>query len=207
MQRLPSITCALGLAACALRVPAATVDITITDGASSGPLSDAVVMLEPTTGRLPTKPMSGVQIAQQNQQFVPRVTAITVGTPVTFPNFDTVRHHVYSFSPVKTFELKLYAGVPREPVVFDKPGVAVLGCNIHDQMAAWVIVMDTPLYARSATSGKAHIDNVPAGTYRLRIWHATMGATGEPPSVPLIVDANGVSERVALGGTHIEVVK
>ena len=63
---------------------------------------------------------------------------------MSFPNFDTVRHHVYSFSPAKTFELKLYAGVPNTPVVFDKPGIAVLGCNIHDNMAAWVVVADTP---------------------------------------------------------------
>ena len=102
-------------------------------------------MLEPASGRLPVKPLGGVQIAQAKRQFSPRVTVVTVGTPVTFPNFDTVRHHVYSFSPVKTFELKLYAGVPNAPVVFDKPGIAVLGCNIHDQMAAWVVVVDTPL--------------------------------------------------------------
>ncbi|MGZ5766445.1 MAG: methylamine utilization protein, partial [Caldimonas sp.] len=102
-------------------------------------LADAVVMLEPTTGRLPTSPMVGVRIAQAQRQFSPQVTVVTVGTPITFPNLDTVRHHVYSFSPAKTFELKLYAGVPAAPVVFDKPGVAVLGCNIHDHMVAWVV--------------------------------------------------------------------
>jgi plastocyanin len=126
---------------------AATVNVQVS--AAAGPLTDAVVMLEPAAGRLPVKPMSGVEIAQAQKQFQPRVTVVTVGTPVSFPNFDTVRHHVYSFSPIKTFELKLYAGVPREPVVFDKPGVAVLGCNIHDQMAGWVVVVDTPLFARS----------------------------------------------------------
>jgi plastocyanin len=108
------------------------------------PLTDAVVMLEPAAVRLPVAPLAGVQIAQLKRQFAPQVSVVTVGTPVSFPNDDTVRHHVYSFSSVKTFELKLYAGVPNAPVVFDKPGIAVLGCNIHDQMVAWVVVVDTP---------------------------------------------------------------
>jgi hypothetical protein len=107
--------------------------------------------------------MSGVEIAQTHRQFSPQVTVITVGTSIAFPNRDTVRHHVYSFSPVKTFELKLYAGVPAAPILFDKPGIAVLGCNIHDEMVAWVVVVDTPLFARSAPGGRAQIDGVPTG--------------------------------------------
>jgi plastocyanin len=206
MRLLRSICSVLALVACALRAPAATLDIIVTDAASAAPLADAVFMLEPASGRLPVKTMSGVQIAQRERQFTPRITVVTVGTAVAFPNFDTVRHHVYSFSPVKTFELKLYAGVPREPVVFDKPGVAVLGCNIHDQMAAWVIVVDTPLYARSAADGRARIENVPVGSYRLRVWHASVG-TGEPASMPLVVDESGISRHIALGTRGIEVAK
>ena len=66
---------------------------------------------------------------------------VQTGTAVNFPNFDTVRHHVYSFSPIKVIDIKLYSGTPTEPVVFDKPGVAALGCNIHDRMSAYVEAM------------------------------------------------------------------
>jgi plastocyanin len=102
------------------------------------PLVDAVALLEPVGTKVAVKPMADAQISQAKRQFHPRVTLITTGARVSFPNFDTVRHHVYSFSAIKTFELKLYAGVPSMPITFDKPGVAVLGCNIHDSMAAWV---------------------------------------------------------------------
>jgi len=129
---------------------------------------------------------------------VPQVSVVTVGTPVSFPNRDTVRHHVYSFSPVKTFELKLYAGSPHEPVVFDKPGVAVLGCNIHDQMVAWVVVVDTPFFARSGTTGRARIADVPAGAYRMRVWHASLPEGVEPATVPVTVSAADVEQRVVL---------
>jgi hypothetical protein len=107
------------------------------------------------------------------------VTVVTAGTSVAFPNRDTVRHHVYSFSPIKTFELKLYAGTPANPVVFDKPGIAVLGCNIHDQMAAWIVVVETPYYGRSAQAGVVIMNNVPSGSYHLRVWHPGL-AVGAP---------------------------
>lgn len=179
-------------------VAAATVQVTVSGAA--GPLPDAVVTLAPAGGQLPVKPMSGVEIAQAQKQFQPRVTVVTVGTPVSFPNFDTVRHHVYSFSPVKTFELKLYAGVPREPVVFDKPGVAVLGCNIHDQMAGWVVVVDTPLFARSAANGRATLENVPAGRYTMQVWHLGQAAGTPPLAMPLQVGSADIEQRVQVGG-------
>ena len=142
--------------------------------------------------------MAGAQVEQVDRHFVPQVSVVTVGTPVSFPNHDTVRHHVYSFSPVKTFELKLYAGTPHEPVGFDKPGVAVLGCNIHDQMVAWVVVVDTPFYARSGATGRARIADVPAGGYQLRVWHASIPEGTEPTTVPLTVAAADVEQRIVL---------
>jgi plastocyanin len=135
------------------------------------------------------KPMADVDIAQAKRRFQPRVTLITVGTKVNFPNFDTVRHHVYSFSAAKTFELKLYAGVPAAPVTFDKPGIAVLGCNIHDRMAAWVVVADTPFAARSGADGLARLEAVPPGDYRLTVWHPGLGADTPPAPVVLSVGA------------------
>ena len=188
---------ALGLALLSHGIAgAATLSVTVNDAAGR-PLPDAVVMLEPASGRLPVKPMTAVEVAQTARQFTPAVTIVTVGTPVNFPNHDTVRHHVYSFSPAKTFELKLYAGVPATPVVFDKPGVAVLGCNIHDQMAAWIVVVDTPHFARTA-AGPAHLAGIPPGTWRLKAWHPALPADMAPQATMVTLGTNDQSATMRL---------
>jgi plastocyanin len=179
---------------------AAALNVTVTD-VTGRALPDAVVTLEPAGGKLPVKPLPMVEIGQQKRQFSPRVTLITIGTAVNFPNHDTVRHQVYSFSPIKPFELKLYAGVPSAPLVFDKPGIAVLGCNIHDQMAAWVVVVDTPYYARSSADGQARIENAPAGSYKLRAWYPGMGHGQEPVSQALAMPAGDMNTVVKLPDT------
>ena len=176
---------------------AAALNLTFTDAAGK-PLIDAVALLEAASGKSPVKPLADVEISQAKRQFSPRVTLITTGTRATFPNFDTVRHHVYSFSPAKTFELKLYAGVPGVPLLFDKPGVAVLGCNIHDTMAAWVVVADTPWFARSAANGRARIDAVPAGAYRLRLWHPGLAPGSEAAPLALTIGAADVEHAARL---------
>ena len=178
---------------------AATVTATVTDKAGH-PLPGAVVTLEPTGAKLAVKPMNGVEIAQKKKEFIPDVTVVTVGTPVTFPNLDTVRHHVYSFSPAKTFELKLYAGTPGAPVVFDKAGIAVIGCNIHDQMTAWVVVVDTPFHARSSGNGTVRLEGVGAGSYRLRAWHSALATDTAPPSVVVNVASADVESAIRLEG-------
>jgi plastocyanin len=177
---------------------AANVNVVVTDAAGN-PLTDAIVMLEPNGTHVPVKPMSGVQIAQHDLQFSPQVSVVTVGTAVLFPNQDTVRHHVYSFSPAKTFQIKLYAGVPHTPIVFDKPGIAVLGCNIHDGMVAWVVVTDTPLWARSTAGGHASVADVAPGSYQMRVWHSTLAESAAPMMVPVVVVAGDVEQRVRLG--------
>lgn len=183
---LPVLVAALPLAAAWPAVQAAALVVAVTDAAGR-PLPDAVALLEPAAGKAPVKPMADVEISQAKRQFQPRVTLITVGTRANFPNFDTVRHHVYSFSATRPFELKLYAGVPAAPVLFDKPGLAVLGCNIHDRMAAWVVVADTPWSARSGADGLARIEAVPAGAYRLVVWHPALSAATLPAPQPLTV--------------------
>jgi hypothetical protein len=140
--------------------------------AQGRPVSDAVIVAVPADGpaRLPARP-GEVQIVQVDREFVPKVTVVVTGTPVAFPNHDEVRHHVYSFSPAKRFELPLYHGVPAQPVVFDRPGVVVLGCNIHDWMVAYVYVSESPHAARTRSDGSAEIDDVPARSYVVRAWH------------------------------------
>lgn len=163
----------------ALSLPAAaaaagvSVGVRVTDAAGKA-LPDAVVFLESSAARAAVKPAAAVEVAQVNKSFVPTVTVVPVGTAVNFPNRDTVRHHVYSFSPTKRFEIKLYVGTPASPVVFDQAGIAVLGCNIHDNMAAWVVVVETPHFARTGADGLARLQGVPPGQYRLRSWHPAL---------------------------------
>ncbi len=148
------------------------------------PLPEAVVWLDSPAARAAARPRAGVEIAQSQRRFEPRITVVTPGTPVQFPNRDTVRHHVYSFSAAKKFELKLYAGTPAQPVVFDRAGIAVLGCNIHDNMVAWVVVADTPHHALADARGMARFADVPPGRYTLRAWHP-----GLPPEAPPLEQA------------------
>ena len=185
------------LLAAAKPVGAAVVEVR-TAGSDGRPLPDAVVFLESPVAKAALKPLAGVEIEQAERRFTRRVTVVPVGSEVTFPNRDKVRHHVYSFSPAKTFELKLYSGTPANPVLFDKVGIAVLGCNIHDTMVAWVVVVETPHYGVSAAPGLVKLDNVPPGSYRLRSWHP-----GMPPGAPatdqaLVVPAAGISLAVQL---------
>jgi plastocyanin len=169
MRRL---SCAVAMAAAATGAHAASISVQVTDAAGKA-LPDAAVYLESKEARAAVKPGLEKTIAQVGMQFSPRVSIVTVGTAVAFPNQDKVRHHVYSFSPAKNFELKLYAGTPASPVVFDRSGIALLGCNIHDNMAAWVVVVDTPYHGRTGADGRVVLEGVPSGSYQLRAWHSS----------------------------------
>lgn len=157
---------------------AATLEVLVSDAAGQ-PLPGAAVFLESREARAASRPAAGVELVQANRQFLPPVSIVPVGTAVSFPNRDTVRHHVYSFSPAKKFEIKLYVGTPASPVVFDTPGIVTLGCNIHDTMAAWVVVVETPHHGLTGADGRVALAAVPAGAYRLRAWHP-----GLPPGAP-----------------------
>lgn len=108
---------------------------------------------------------------QINQEFVPGVLLVLIGSSVDFPNKDNIRHQVYSFSPARQFELPLYAGTPVKPIVFDKPGVVVLGCNIHDWMIAYIYVSESPYFAKTGPDGRAQLRELPPRQYTVRVWH------------------------------------
>jgi plastocyanin len=179
---------------------ASTLKIKVVDSAGR-PLEAAVVYLDSPEARALSRPARDAFIAQIGKQFQPRVTVVPVGTAVSFPNRDTVRHHVYSFSKIKTFELKLYAGTPALPVAFDQPGIAVLGCNIHDFMVAWVVVVETPYYGRTNAEGEVTLSNVPEGSYRLRSWHESLPEETPPPDQPLRVAGPSATASITLTGS------
>src|SRR5438034_7286053 len=160
------------------------------------PVADAIVVAVPADGviRPPARAREAI-VDQINREFEPKVTAVLAGTAVIFPNHDDVRHQVYSFSPAKRFELPLYAGVPSGPVVFDKPGVVVLGCNIHDWMVGYIYVSESPYFAKTGKDGKAMLTELPPRAYTLRVWHPQLDAAEE--TTRKTVDAHAGSIAVA----------
>ena len=165
---------------------AASVTLQVTD-ASGLPTLDAVVYAESANGQALPKQLHGAQIEQKARKFLPAVTVIQTGSAISFPNHDSVRHHVYSFSAPKVFELKLYSGAGGDPITFDKAGTVVVGCNIHDQMTAFIQVVDTPYFAKTDATGKATIENMPPGKYQLKVWHPALPATMTIPGQPLTI--------------------
>jgi plastocyanin len=162
--------------AAATVVQAASLTSTVADE-DGEPVKDAVVLAAPLGGAARNGKKTAV-IDQVDKEYVPHVTAVRAGTQISFPNRDQIRHHVYSFSDAKTFEIPLYKGTPASPVLFDKPGVVVLGCNIHDWMKAYVYVTETPYFGVTGKDGKVTLKGVPAGDYRVEVWHPTM--KGDP---------------------------
>jgi plastocyanin len=158
-----------GRAGCAAQLHAAVKD------QHGKPVADAVVLAAPvdpkTTSHTRFPPDA---VDQVDKQFLPYVKAVYVGSKVRFPNKDNVRHQVYSFSQPKQFELPLYAGTEAPPVLFDKPGVVVLGCNIHDWMVGYIYVSETPFFATTDAAGAATLEDLPPGEYLVRVWHPGM---------------------------------
>lgn len=133
------------------------------------PLGDAVLTLQGPSGKADPAPKADMD--QRDQRFAPHVLAVRTGTQISFPNSDNIRHQVYSFSPAKRFELRLYGGTPSDPVLFDKPGVVVLGCNIHDWMLGYVYVTDDPWFGVSSDRGTLTLSQLPPGHYKATLWH------------------------------------
>jgi plastocyanin len=186
--RAPPLLLALGLA-CAAN--AASLNVTVKDETGNA-VADAVVYAMPKVKTPPTPPRAA-SIEQKDKTFIPLVTVVQTGAAVSFPNHDIVRHHVYSFSPPKPFELKLYVGTPVAPVIFDKPGEVVLGCNIHDHMLAYVYVVDTSLFAKTNASGTATIEEIPAGDYDLQLWHYAQAAPQPAQAFKARADEKGTA--------------
>jgi plastocyanin len=163
----------LGLAAPLVAAPLA---VRVVD-ASGRPVRDAVVTLYPAgNAARPARPGGRFVVSQKNIQFHPFLTIVPVGADVSFPNFDPTKHHVYSFSPAKRFELKLFARDQSRTVHFDKPGVVALGCNIHDQMSAFIVVTDSAWTQRTNAQGIAAFADAPNAPGRVTVWHPYLRA-------------------------------
>ena len=174
---------------------AATLEV-VMQQADGSPVADAVVTLQGPVGA-PAGPLKA-EMDQRGQRFAPHVLAVHTGTQVRFPNSDNIRHQVYSFSSAKRFELRLYEGTPTAPLLFDKPGVVVLGCNIHDWMLGYIYVTDDPRFGVSDAQGRVRLEQLPPGNYRATLWHPQLADMQPLDGGTLQVPAAGLSHRVVL---------
>ena len=158
------------LAALAPQAAAARLELRLVSLDGKGIDGTVAVLRSTTPERPPAAPVRGV-MDQMNRAFVPHVLVVPVGSRVTFPNSDTVSHQVYSFSPAKKFQFPLYRGSPNPPVDFDNVGVVTIGCNIHDQMRAYVFVVDGQHFGRTDANGLWLVPDVEPGEYQIVVWH------------------------------------
>jgi plastocyanin len=170
--------CLLGLAT----TPALGAELTGTVQVAGHPAKHAVVWL--AASGAPAGPTKKVVLDQRNLQFVPHVLAVRVGTTVDFPNNDKVFHNVFSFRDGKKFDLGMYPKGTSRPIKFDQPGIARLFCNIHPNMAAYVLAIDSPYFAVSNDLGAFTISGVPPGTYTYHAWRPG----GQPVTGSIVVD-------------------
>lgn len=137
------------------------------------PLQDAVILAPEgyiSTSVDANRAQPPAIMDQIDKAFAPKVLTVEQGRQVNFPNSDNIRHHVYSFSTPKVFELKLYSTQPEHPISFEQPGIVVLGCNIHDQMIGFIVVSDTPIWGQTDQQGQTSLD-IGSDVQNLRVWH------------------------------------
>jgi hypothetical protein len=134
-------------------------------------------------------------MTQKNRQFTPHILVVEKNSQVEFPNADSIMHHVYSFSKSKTFELKLYREQPQNPITFEQTGVVELGCNIHDWMLGYIVVVDSPYYAITNEQGVASFD-IPNGAYKLNVWHEGFRDISNIESQEVVITNNKLSYQL-----------
>lgn len=152
--------------------------------ANNAALENAIVFLTPQFALSSPKPLrDDAEMRQQGILFAPEVLPVQVGTKVSFPNFDESRHHVYSFSKPKRFELQLYGKDESNSIIFDKSGVVAIGCNIHDNMLAYIYVTEAPIFAKTNAGGVANFTELENGDYEMTVWHPGARRKGAPAPV------------------------
>jgi plastocyanin len=189
----------------------------LTRDAKGAPVADAVAWLIPLDPPAPTltPPAEPVIITQEGEEFSPYVTPVVAGTRVLFTNRDKVQHHVYSLSKTKRFDIPLFGAEAKPSVLFDKPGVVALGCNIHNWMSSYVVVVATPFFAKTPADGAVTLTGLPPGNYRLEIWHPRLASetrrdltisSGEAPlqTISVVLKADRRIRRApdAIGGSY-----
>lgn len=191
LSRRAITTCiTLTLLACALSVVAADLSVMVVGRDGRG-VDEVVVTAMPAAAKTGSPPtLRQAVMDQKNLAFLPRVLVVGAGTSVEFPNNDSVSHQVYSFSEAKRFQLPLYKGEIHPPIAFDRPGLVVLGCNVHDAMVGYIYVTDAPYFGTTAAGGNLQLKGLPAGDYRVTIWSPFIADTTASLTRTVHVDNN-----------------
>jgi plastocyanin len=157
-----------------------------------GRMTDAVISIE----SLPAAVDAGLaasaprpRLSQSQQAFVPRVLAIPVGTTVDFPNLDAIYHNVFSVSPARRFDLGKYPRGDSRAVKFQKPGVVNVYCDIHSDMAAFIVVLPNRAFTQAAEDGSWRLPDLPPGRYTVHWWHPDFEGGRREVTVPATGDA------------------
>jgi plastocyanin len=195
MRCTASILAALFLTGVLVVAQAAEVRVLVQDGQQQ-PVANAAVVLRALdeSPTLPSEPEASVD--QIDREFVPAAISVPVNTRVLFPNKDDIRHHVYSFSQAKSFELPLYTGTPARPIEFPDEGIVTIACNIHDWMVGHIYVLDSPWHGITGDDGRWQIEGVPEGRYAVEVWHHAL-ADGHTRIAELEVSPEALSELEA----------
>jgi plastocyanin len=154
------------------------------------PLAEAALLATPLDDR-PLPAAAAAVMDQRDRKFVPHILVVQTHARVTFPNSDNVTHHVYSFSTPRRFQIYLEKGGAAKTVSFDKPGVVTLGCNLHDWMLGYILVVDTPYFRQTDAAGDAELSGLPAGRYRLELWHPRITDAAERLAREVTLAADG----------------
>jgi plastocyanin len=161
------------------------------------PVVDAVMeLLSDSVSNSTSTAVQEVEIDQRDKEFIPSITTVVAGGSASFPNSDDILHHVYSFSPAKTFDTPLYGSeVDRQyREVFDVPGVIEIGCNIHDWMLAYIYVGQSPLMAISDEQGFVSLTGMAPGSYTLRVWHSRLDEPQNYMEQEIVIEAGRTTE-------------
>ena len=203
---LLAIGIGVGSIASAGRV-AGRISILEKDNTPTPDLSDAVLYLETTapagTGggaAAVARPVT-VEIAITDKTYAPHVVVVPLGSTVRFPNHDPFNHNVFSVSEPNSFDLGLYGRGEAKSYTFTHPGLVRVYCNVHPRMVAYVLVMENRYYAQPGNDGSFAIEDVPAGRYRLHVWHERIpsevvkevspGTAGASPELQIALNARG----------------
>ncbi|HEY4361489.1 MAG TPA: hypothetical protein VGN17_10980 [Bryobacteraceae bacterium] len=173
--------------------------------------SGVVVWLEPLGAKAALPPAGHARMEQRNKTFTPHILAIPVGTTVDFPNFDPIFHNAFSNYDGKPFDLGLYPPHTSKGVAFTRVGIVRVFCNIHSQMSAVIVVLDTPYFTVTKKDGSYDFGSVPAGEYRLHVFHeratqATLEGAGRRVAVgqeAVMVPAIPISESGYIAIPHM----
>ncbi len=200
------IMCAIGAAWASAKAQETTLTARVQVAGEKRPTSshmqNVVVWLSPADSHTPIRPFPAgrLRLTQHHKSFEPHLLVVPVGAVVEFPNRDPFFHNVFSLFEGKRFDLGLYEAGTTRNVSFDRPGVSYIFCNIHAEMSAVVIALDTPYFGISNRSGEVVIPEVPVGRYAMRVWYeAALPATLDA----LTREVNVTAETSTLGVLQI----